>query len=224
MALLDGLNEESLLRTAGATSFERGEDYARHVQGLRVVGATAEASIQGSDVYLVELEWSPSAVDGHCTCPHYARGNFCKHLVALGLAVLDAEEDAHPAGADTALADYVAKLDENALRALVLELAGREPEVAHFLEVRVAAALGDSGAAAEQLLTMVNATLRQRGFVDYHRSFEVAHDAQGLLDELEDHLDAGAAGAVRPALLRALTRLQSILERADDSSGSISVA
>lgn len=85
--------------------------------------------------------------------------------------------------------------------------------------------VGDtSGATADQLVTMVNATLRMRGFVDYDRSFAVAQDAHGMLDELEKLLDAGAAGVVRPALLRALSRLRTIMERADDSSGSISDA
>jgi len=51
----------------------------------------------------------------------------------------------------------------------------------------------------------------------------IAEDAESLLDELEGHLD-GAADAVRPALLRALTRLRKIAEEADDSPGSIGAA
>ena len=64
-------------------------------------------------------------------------------------------------------------------------------------------------------------TLAFRGFVDYRRSFEVAGVASEVLDELENHLNSGAAEVVRPALLRALTRLRKIIEQADDSSGSI---
>jgi hypothetical protein len=60
-----------------------------------------------------------------------------------------------------------------------------------------------------------------RGFVDYRRSFEVAEAASEMLDELENHLDSGAAEVARPALLRALTRLRKIIEQVDDSSGSI---
>ena len=64
-------------------------------------------------------------------------------------------------------------------------------------------------------------TLAFRGFVDYRRSFEVAGVAGEMLDELENHLNSGAAEVVRPALLRALTRLRKIIEQVDDSSGSI---
>jgi hypothetical protein len=42
-----------------------------------------------------------------------------------------------------------------------------------------------------------------------------------MLDELENHVDSGAAEVARPALLRALTRLRKIIEQVDDSSGSI---
>jgi tetratricopeptide (TPR) repeat protein len=67
----------------------------------------------------------------------------------------------------------------------------------------------------------VRNTLAFRGFVDYRRSFEVAEAASEMLDELENHLNSGAAEVVRPALLRALTRLRKIIEQVDDSSGSI---
>jgi hypothetical protein len=60
-----------------------------------------------------------------------------------------------------------------------------------------------------------------RGFIDYRRSFDVAAVASEVLDELENHLNSGAAETVRPALLRALTRLRKITKQADDSSGSI---
>ncbi|HHW83145.1 MAG TPA: hypothetical protein GX743_04915 [Actinomycetales bacterium] len=53
------------------------------------------------------LDWSGRRLTGYCSCPHRADGNFCKHLVALGLAVLAARPtsdddapattEAHPA-------------------------------------------------------------------------------------------------------------------------------
>ena len=75
--------------------------------------------------------------------------------------------------------------------------------------------------AKAELDAYVRNTLAFRGFVDYRRSFEVAEVASEVLDELETHLNSGAAEIVRPALLRALTRLRKITEQADDSSGSI---
>src|SRR6478609_4066014 len=88
MSAYEGLTEGELRHRAGSTSFVRGEDYVRYVHGLRVGDGKASASIQARNVYLVDLEWSATGISGHCTCPHHAQGYFCKHLVALGLAVL----------------------------------------------------------------------------------------------------------------------------------------
>ena len=80
---------------------------------------------------------------------------------------------------------------------------------------------GDDTHAKAELEAYVRNTLAFRGFVDYRRSFEVAGAASEMLDELENHVNSGAAEVARPALLRALTRLRKIIEQADDSSGSI---
>ena len=107
------------------------------------------------------------------------------------------------------------------LRDLLSGLATADPDVRRAIELRVAAKSGDTETVSAELVAMVTDGLSTRGTVDYRRSFEVAADAEGLLDELEGHLDGGSADAVRPALLKAVTRLRTIVERADDSSGLI---
>lgn len=107
------------------------------------------------------------------------------------------------------------------LRQMVMTLAQRDDGLRRMLELRAKTASGDDAQAKAELEAYVRNTLRFRGFIDYRRSFEVAAVASEMLDELEDHLDVGAAEIVRPALLRALTRLRKIMEQADDSSGSI---
>lgn len=222
-----GLTEAALLRAAGGTSFDRGQDYVRYVHGLRVDGSTATASIQAKRVYLVDLDWSGDTPTGRCTCPHHVKGNFCKHLVAVGLAVLDASgahEDASSdpeADATGPLEEYLATLDAAELRTLVADMAARYPEVERTLQVRAAGQGGDPDSAARELTQLVQSALGTRGFIDYRRSFDVAGGAHELLDELQDHLEAGAADLVRPALLKAVTRLRKITLNADDSSGSL---
>jgi uncharacterized Zn finger protein len=63
----------------------------RYVHGLHVRGRHAQGTIQARNVYQVELDWSDSDLASSCTCPHFSEGSFCKHLVALGLAVIDAQ-------------------------------------------------------------------------------------------------------------------------------------
>src|SRR5919197_6498500 len=105
--------EDDLLAAAGPAVFGRGEEYVRYVHGLQVRGDEATASIQAKRVYVVRLVWSRRGLDGECSCPHNAEGNFCKHLVAAGSAAVDPAElkqavsDAMPRG----FVDYRASFD-----------------------------------------------------------------------------------------------------------------
>lgn len=210
---------------AGDLVYARGEDYVRYVRGLRTTDCKAYASIQAKNVYQVELDWSGPLPDGSCTCPHHADGNFCKHLVATGLAAIDtgrvAVDDTTSSTADTALEAVVQAMDVDELRDLVMTLAQRDDGLRRMLEIRATTASGDDAQAKAEFETYVRNVLAFRGFIDYRRSFEVAGTASDMLDELEIHLNNGAAEVVRPALLRALTRLRTITGQADDSSGSI---
>ncbi len=211
------LTEGALRARAGATSFVRGEDYVRYVHGLRVVESGASASIQARNVYLVDLQWSTS-LTGHCTCPHHASGNFCKHLVALGLAVLDSTGRRKQVPV-TPPASVIDPLEEMDAAALIRDLADVAPEVARLVELKGAGMLHDEPETSQRLVELVDDSLRVRGHIDYRRSFDVAADVQRVLDELDDLLGAGRSRAVQPPLLRALTRLRTITQRADDSSG-----
>jgi uncharacterized Zn finger protein len=219
------LSETSLLKVAGDLVYARGEDYVRYVRGLRTTDSKAYASIQAKRVYQVELDWSGPLPDGSCTCPHHADGNFCKHLVATGLAAIDTGrvvvDDAAGSTAEVALEAAVQAMDVDELRELVITLAQRDDGVRRMLEIRATTAAGDDTHAKAELEAYVRNTLAFRGFVDYRRSFEVAGVASEMLDELENHLNSGSAEVARPALLRAVTRLRKIIEQVDDSSGSI---
>ena len=219
------LSETTLLTVAGDRVFARGEDYVRYVCGLRTTDTKAYASIQAKRVYTVELDWSGALPDGSCTCPHYADGNFCKHLVATGLAAIDsgrvAVDDTASGTAEAALEAAVQAMGVDELREVVMALAQRDGAVRRMLEVRTTITAGDDAQAKAEFESYVRNRLAFRGFVDYRRSFEVAEAASEMLDELENHLDSGLAEVVRTALLLALTRLRKILEQVDDSSGSI---
>lgn len=215
------ITEDALRGIAGDARFERGEDYVQHVHGLRLNGDSASASVQTKRVYLVELDWASGRLTGSCTCPDDAtRNGVCKHIVALGLAVLDSTKS-RAIESSQPLEVYVDRLSDGELRTLVMELAALHPEVDRLLHGRASVSGGDPAGAARDLTRQVQDALRTRGFVDYRRSFDVANNADALLDELEGHLDGGAADVVRPALLKAVTRIRAIMLKADDSSGSI---
>jgi len=214
-----GFTEVDLLTLAGQAVYARGEEYVRHVHGLVVTGSSAQASIRAKRVYWVELSWADGGdgIGGSCTCPHHAEGNFCKHLVAVGLAVLSGAPSPPSQPEVDALSRYVDRLDRDELAALVLGLARDHEPVRRALQTAAVRA-GEPAVDSRELIEHVNETLRV-GFVDYRRSFDLAAEVQQLLDELEQLLDAGAADGVRPALERAVTRLRTVSEHADDSAG-----
>lgn len=193
----------------------------RYVHGLQLEEGRAHGSVQAKRIYPVSLDWSGLQLEGRCTCYDYDDGAFCKHLVALGLAVLDQQQPgARPAdGEDGALSSYLAALGQSELVDLVQELVARDADGRNVVLARAAAA-GHADALDPAALTAeVAQVLSVRGFVDYRRSFDVARDVQEVLNRLERLLDSGAADAARPALLRALTRLRRLTQHVDDSAG-----
>ena len=215
------LTAQQLEAATDSGRFSHGLEYVRYVHGLRIEGQVASATIQARRVYQVRLTWAAGRLDGECTCPDWANGFFCKHLVAVGLAAID--EQGGPAPTD-ALDDYVARLDHDALVELVLHFVDRNPEARNVVMARAAAAGQADALDPNDLVRMVNDALVTRGFLDYRRSFDYARDAEAALDQLEELLDLGAADAVAPALLRATTRLRKVTLHADDSGGVIGAA
>lgn len=215
------LSERALLEVAGDRGYARGENYVRYVRGLRITADTAYASVQAKRVYAVELVWSGPQPDGFCTCPYAGQGHFCKHLVAVGLAVIDSGAVDDATRVASALEATVQAMDIDELRELVLSLAHRDGEVRRMIEVRRAAASGEDTTAKAEFEAYVRTALEFRGYVDYRESYEVAQAASRVLDDLERHLNSGSAEIVRPALLCALSLLREITGNADDSSGAI---
>lgn len=161
------------------------------MRGLRITVGKASASVQAKRVYTVELDWSGPRPDGVCTCPHADDGHFCKHLVAVGLAVIGSGTLDHATGAASTRGATVHAMGVDELRELVINLARRDGEVRRMLEVRATAASGDDTAAKAEFEAYVRNALEIRGFVDYRESYAVAQDAGQVLDELENHLKKG---------------------------------
>lgn len=75
----------SNIRTRGRKYFEGGRV---HLKGRR--GGSIAASVRGAETYDVGLVLNESQLTVSCTCPHFVRGYFCKHIWA---SLLKAEEE-----------------------------------------------------------------------------------------------------------------------------------
>lgn len=86
------LTEAELLRRSSSQTYFRGEQYWSRgaVRGLRLEDGTLTGEVQGHLTYCCRLHVEDGRLTGDCTCPAHHDGYLCKHLVALGLAYLQA--------------------------------------------------------------------------------------------------------------------------------------
>jgi len=88
--LLDLIAPLALKALAGSRSFQLGQEYFEHgaVSALVVTAGAVRAHVAGTESYRVMLRENAGELSYHCTCPHAADGNFCKHCVAVAFAWL----------------------------------------------------------------------------------------------------------------------------------------
>ena len=82
------LTKNWLQTNAIDSSYSRGRSYQTSVRKLKKEGDTYTAKVDGSDTYEVEITESSDAIHTHCSCP-YDYGGICKHIVAVGLNIID---------------------------------------------------------------------------------------------------------------------------------------
>jgi uncharacterized Zn finger protein len=140
--IMPTLTTEMLQHKAGAKSFWRGLGYRDSVAELRVLRRHVAARVVGADSYAVELAWRDGQLAGDCSCPYGEQGFFCKHLVAVGLVLLDRGHEVPPADAeDVELRLHLRTLDHERLVDLLYHQAGRDRSLYELIY--------DSGEAAE---------------------------------------------------------------------------
>lgn len=122
----------TLLATAGAKVFARGEGYANpgQISLLSIAPDRIIAEVIGSETYGVRLTGSGTDMGGHCDCPAFEDAGFCKHIVAVALFVNESLEAG--AKADTLVADirtYLASFTKDGLVDYVASLAESLPQL-----------------------------------------------------------------------------------------------
>ncbi|MFD7834307.1 SWIM zinc finger domain-containing protein [Streptomyces sp. NPDC059761] len=223
-----GFTEEDLRRLAGARSFERGVGYVSAVSRLEIGGETTTATVDGSDAYEVELtEDEDGRLSGWCDCPYGREGNFCKHCVAVGLAVLtqagSAPQQRSAAASRTRLLDdWLESRTREELAALMREQLAVDRGLRRRLELRAATAGEDTAIVRERILSLLDTRPFARyGYVEYADARAYGQQAAEAVAALRALTAGGrAAGAVEVAR-EALRTLGRTYGEIDDSDGQI---
>ncbi|WP_332758120.1 SWIM zinc finger family protein [Streptomyces sp. MT206] len=225
---MGGLTEAQLRAVAGERSYERGLGYVDAVYGIEVGDGWIRASVRGTERYEVRLvPGGRGRLAGTCDCPYGQEGNFCKHLVALGLALIGQEADlsrGRESARDRArgLDAWLSGLSREELLALVREETAADRQLRRRLELRAASARGDLAGIRSRVRELLDiGPFAQYGYVEYA-------DARAYADQAGQAVSAvrSLTGSGRPADAMALAQeaiglLAAAVESVDDSDGRL---
>ena len=219
--------KDDLEGAAGAKSFERGLDYVSDVEDLDVASTQITAHVYGNSKYRVRLTFADEQLNGSCTCPYGQEGFFCKHCVAVGLAVLETGEDLPVLIEATraerqALESWLEALSKEELLAELLGLLNDEPDLRRRFELRAASVNLDAETVRRAVQELI--TLPRRGFVEYSEAYAYANDVHRAVAAIEDLARAGGATEAIGIAREAVALLTQAFEYVDDSSGVVGEA
>jgi uncharacterized Zn finger protein len=227
MAQVLAFTKDDLKGAAGARSFERGLDYLRDVEDLYVSPTQITAWVYGSSKYRVCLAFGDDDLSGSCTCPYGQEGFFCKHCVAVGLAVLEMGEDL-PALIEAtraerhALESWLESLSKKDLLAELLGLLDEEPDLRRRFELRAASVNLDAVTVRHAVQELI--LLPRRGYVEYSEAHAYATDVHKAAAAIDDLTEAGGAADAIGIAREAVALLAEAFDCVDDSSGVVGEA
>jgi tetratricopeptide (TPR) repeat protein len=214
---------EALREMAGAQAFSRGEAYYRNDQValLRVEPGRVLAHVAGTEDYRVELTGRGEDIDGTCTCPAFDRDGFCKHLVAVALAVNSrgTQGEAEQDDVLVRIRQHLEAKPAGALVDIIVELAERDTALLRKLELAVAAASLDDKTVEKRLRQVIDGAIGRSRDIDYHEMGEWADGVAEALDAVADLVPAGRPELALRLADRILGKLEQALDRIDDSDG-----
>lgn len=225
---MDGLTESELRELAGARSFERGHGYVDAVSGVEVDDDWISASVRGTDRYAVKLlPRGRGAPTGTCDCPYGQDGNFCKHLVALGLTVIARDADLprlRESARDRAsgLGTWLSGLSREDLVTLVQEEVGGDRQLRHRLELRAASDRGDLAGIRSRVRELLDTgPFAEYGYVEYADARAYADRAGQSVSAIRSLTASGRAVDAMTLAREVIGLLAEAVERVDDSDGGL---
>ena len=229
--LMAAFNLLQLKRMANDHSFARGEAYFKdgRVRSLAMHEGALTAIVRGKYEYCVTLRSTERDIEYSCDCPIGLEGEFCKHLVAAGLASIDPDPESKGkpgkkrkrAASEDDLLAYLERQDKDILVAMLAREAIENPNLRDRLLLE-AARINPAGVdLAPYRRSIANAT-RTNGFVDYYSAYDYTRRILQVTESIGALLNDGHAPAVIELTEYALAQLESAIGDMDDSDGYMS--
>ncbi len=214
---------QALRTLAGEQAFSRGEAYFR--QGMvEIIGndrGRVLARVAGTEEYRTIVTGAASIIEGECSCPAFDRFGFCKHMVAVALAANEETPDGNTLLGS--IRAYLKTMDADRLVGMIIDAAGRDPDLLRKLELASIAAGADDGSAGPKLRSAISDATRTRGFIDYGRAPDWAAGVAATLDALDDMAGGQRAAVAAELAVYAIERIERAIADIDDSDGYCSM-
>lgn len=228
---LSALTPITIRQLADPKSFARGEAYFAEdrVLALEERSGKIVATVLGSAAYRVQMGQKGNELDYDCSCPRGEDGDFCKHCVAVGLALL-AENPAVRKGhrnRDREMSmDDVRRHLEGETKAtlinLLVERADTDSALLDQLRLRVAKHHHRGGVDIAAFKTVLRRTITPRDFLEWR---EVSGHVAGIhrvVDSLDALISEGEADSALELVEYALAQVERAINSVDDSDGEMS--
>ncbi|MFL9906873.1 SWIM zinc finger family protein [Paraburkholderia sp. RL17-337-BIB-A] len=220
---------------ADLKTFARGKAYFHEgaISRLDERDGVLHASVQGTHRYSVELGvGSDGELTYECNCPVGDDGIFCKHAVAVALSWLEnnGDEVFHPDEAgpvkprnkrktyEELISEYVATLDEDTVRDLLLEAVERDTNLRDKL---LFAARAANASDLPSMKTAVREATRISRPLEWREAGAYGDGLMSLADMLRQRLAGPHAAQVVELAELAIAGAEKSLEQIDDSGGDV---
>lgn len=228
---LSALTPITIRQLTDARSFARGEEYfaADRVLSLEERSGKIVATVLGTDSYTVQLWQEGNELAYDCSCPRGEDGDFCKHCVAVGLALLaentPVSKRHRSPGRDISLDDVRRHLEgepKGTLIELIVERAAADPALLDQLRLRVAQHHHHGGVDIPAFKAVLRRTITPPDFLDWR---EVSRHVEGIhrvADSLEALINEGEPASALELVEYALEQVEKAMDSVDDSDGEMS--
>jgi hypothetical protein len=220
--------DTKLRELSDSGSFKRAQSYVRSgaVEITARLDQQIDAIVSGTEDYSVKLILGSRVAESHCTCPAFAKGLFCKHLIATAIVARDHPSPDDDEGADSGTPSRAAATADSDLRVFLAaqpaerlagwltDLAETDPAIERRLRVY------QSQHSPQALRKALGRLLRAPRFLDWRASRKFARDLDPVIELLGEVALTDAHDGTG-LYEYALTRLFKIYEQSDDSGGDI---
>jgi len=219
------LTRKILMDKAGTVYFERGEEYFEqgHVKALLEKDGIIRAYVTGTKVYRAALSLSSGEMNWKCSCPLGKDQEFCKHLVATGLAYIDGQKKSAKSSIKSkpitpkVIESYLSKQAVSDLVHIVMEQADIDEEFYAMLKLRVVAESASGN--TSEMRNVLRQAMTITDFVSWRDTGSYMRGVDRVVGQLSILLTSKHAAQVIELAEYGMDLWEENIEVIDDSNG-----